>query len=166
MTKEDIVLRKRITSILRHGKKVVNSKGWIGIYRLSQILGVSIKKAKFLVKTDPERYEYSCKSNMVRAKRGHTNGVKIEGSVRKPPEVLYYGVKLSELGSTMTSGSSRRVHLVDTRKFARNGLDRNASVVLTVMSGEMYREGYKFSKSIYDEWYVDNLPSKYIRLIA
>ena len=104
--------------------------------------------------------------NRVRVKRGHTNGVQIEGIEKRPPEVLYYGIKMSELKDTLESGSDRMVHLVDTRKFARNGIERSSSVVLIVMSGKMYREGYTFSKSIYDEWYVDNLPAKYIRLVA
>lgn len=166
MRNNDVVLRKRITAILRHNKKAVNSNGWISLYRLSKIINTPIKNIKSIVKSDSERYEYSGKLDMVRAKRGHTNGVKIESSVAKPPEMLYYGIEMSDLSNTLNNGSSKLVHLVDTRKFARNGIRRDRSVVLFVLSGEMYRDGYVFSKSIYDEWYVDCLPLRYIRLVV
>lgn len=166
MTKEDILLRKRITAILRHNKKWLNSRGWISIYRLAQIMNVSIRKVRELVKTDAERYEYVDKYNKVRVKRGHTNGVRIEGSFCEPPEIMYYGVKMSKLGSVLEHGSKGMVHLVDVRKYARNGIERNNSVILSVKSGKMYRDGFTFCKSIYDEWYVDNIPAEYIYLIA
>lgn len=166
MENMDIKLRRRITFILRHSKNVVNSSGWISIYRLAKILGKPIKVIKMLVKSDIERYEYSSKFNKVRAKTGHTNGVKIECTIKRPPEVLYYGIKMSELKDTLENGSDRMVHLLGTRKLARNGIEKGSSVVLIVMSGKMYRDGFKFSKSIYDEWYVNSLPAKYIRLVA
>lgn len=166
MINNDVILRKRITAILRHGKKTVNSNGWISLYRLSKIINIPIKTIKSIVKSDNERYEYSGRLNMVRAKRGHTNGVKIESYISKPPEILYYGIEISDLFNTLNNGSSKMVHLVATRKFARNGIRRDRSVVLSVLSGRMYRDGYVFSKSIYDEWYVDCLPLRYICLVV
>lgn len=74
MLSKDIILRKHITCILRHSKKVVNKNGWVSIYRLTNILGKPIKEVRNFVKSDAERYEYSSRLNRVRAKKGHTNG--------------------------------------------------------------------------------------------
>lgn len=171
MIKNELALRKAITCFLRHRRGIVDNSGWAEIWKLFTYLkkqepDLSKDELKCILSKDKERYEM--KSNKVRVKKGHKNGVIIEGRYEVPPDILYFGGRISELSRFLSTGvkEDTRVRLAENRLDAVNGINRDKSVVLRVNARAMFREGYKFYKSKYGEWYVSYIPVKYIYLVG
>jgi putative RNA 2'-phosphotransferase len=80
---------------------------------------------------------------------------------------LYHGTVAEFLEDIKKEGlqkmSRQHVHLSKDRETAiKVGGRRGVPQILTVRSGDMYRDGFKFYLSENNVWLTDEVPSKYI----
>ncbi len=166
MIKDKVGLSKSIACYLRHRKSIVNDRGWANIRDLYLIVRGSnsfISYKDFMEELDIDRrFEISKDGKFVRAKTGHTNGVVIEGSYCEPPDTLYYIGSISDL-CVLNTGLTGNVNLVEMNKNIKSKIGK--SVILKVNAGSMRKCGYKFYRTKYGEWYVSDIPKRFIYLI-
>ena len=89
----------------------------------------------------------------------------------QPPEILYHGTGEKSLASIMTYGllpkSRLYMHLsadVETAKTV--GVRHEKPVVLKVMSGQMYRDGFKFYRSKNGVWLTKYVTVEYLKITS
>jgi putative RNA 2'-phosphotransferase len=80
---------------------------------------------------------------------------------------LYHGtverflVSIIEKG--LVKGERHHVHLSpDIVTATKVGARRGKSVILTVKSGQMYRDGYRFFQSANEVWLTEHVPASYL----
>lgn len=169
---------KFISLILRHKPDVIgislDKYGWANVGDV--IAGISQKGYKIdmgllekIVCTDSkQRYSFNENKTMIRANQGHSIKVNLELEEVKPPEVLYHGTADRFLDSIFTKGlikgNRQYVHLSSDEKTSYTvGKRHGKSVILEIMSGDMYRRGYKFYISDNGVWLTDEVPVEFIR---
>ena len=165
MIKDKVGISKAVVCYLSHRKGIVDENGWVGIRKLYSIIRKSYKCVMYdefveFIKSDM-RLEVC--GNKVRSKCGHTNGVSVEGTYCIPPDVLYYVGRMSDL-SALNMGMSGNVHLYEMNNGIKNKIGK--SIVLKINSKSMYKNGYKFYKTKFGEWYVTDIPSRYVYLVG
>ena len=165
-----------IALILRHKPEVIgitlDEHGWADVAQL--IDGVQ-KKYPFDMGILEEIVEYNNKKRFVfnadktkiRANQGHSVHVDVELEEAVPPEILYHGTREKYLISILEQGllpqSRLHVHLSPDWDTAVNvGSRRGKPVVFQVNSGQMYRDGFIFYKSLNCVWLIDCIPVKYM----
>ncbi len=147
-------ISKYISLILRHKPEVIgislDEHGWANVDEL--IEGVS--------KTHPI-------DMAIRANQGHSIPVDVELEEKEPPELLYHGTGEKYVDSIDKEGlipkSRLYVHLSSNEETAyKVGQRHGKPVIYKVMSGEMYRDGYKFFCSVNNVWLTKNVPVQYM----
>ena len=170
---------KFIAFILRHHPEAIGIKldehGWAQTEDL--ISGIA-KSRKFdmqmleeIVRTDEkQRYSFDETGELIRANQGHSIPVDVELAACEPPELLYHGTGEKYYDSIMESGllpkSRLYVHLskdIETAKMV--GVRHGTPVVFTVMSGQMFKDGYLFYCSRNGVWLTKHVPPKYLEVI-
>ena len=169
---------KFISLILRHKPEVIgitlDEHGWADVDKL--IAGISKTRPidmaileQIVAEDEKQRYSFNEDHTLIRANQGHSIPVDVELEEKEPPEYLYHGTGEKYVASIDEQGlipkSRLYVHLssdVDTAR--RVGQRHGKPVVYIVKSGEMYRDGIKFYRSVNGVWLVKEVPRRYLAL--
>lgn len=113
------------------------------------------------------RYSFNPDKTLIRANQGHSVPVNVPLTELEPPEFLYHGTAKSSVESILRDGIQKMnrmyVHLSDNHETAvQVGKRHGEPVVLTVKSGKMKADGYRFFLSANNVWQVDFVPSEYV----
>jgi putative RNA 2'-phosphotransferase len=174
---ETIRLSKFLSLVLRHEPDRVGLKldpaGWVNVNDLLQAVnrhGVSltVEQLNHVVATnDKKRFVFSDDGLRVRASQGHSVGVALQYEPQTPPELLYHGTPERFVDSIRATGLNKgerhHVHLsADYAIASKVGERRGQPVVLTIRSGDMYRQGHIFYRSANGVWLVEHVPPQFI----
>lgn len=168
---------KFISLILRHKPEEIgitlDEHGWADIEAL--IKGVSVNYPRFnmdileeIVRTDEkQRYSFNEDKTLIRANQGHSIPVDVELEAVEPPEYLYHGTAWKYVDSIKVTGliskSRLYVHLSSNTDTAINvGMRHGDGFVFRVRSGEMFRNGFIFYRSVNGVWLTDHVPVEYL----
>jgi len=169
---------KFISLILRHKPEVIgitlDEHGWADVDKL--IAGISKTRPidmaileQIVAEDEKQRYSFNEDHTLIRANQGHSIPVDVELEEKEPPEFLYHGTGEKYVASINEQGlipkSRLYVHLspdIDTAR--RVGQRHGKPVVYIVKSGEMYRDGIKFYRSVNGVWLVKEVPRRYLAL--
>lgn len=169
-----------ISLILRHKPDVIgislDEHGWANVQEL--INGIN-KTGKYsidmpmleeIVRNDnKQRYSFNEDTSKIRANQGHSINVDVELKKTVPPEVLHHGTGEKYVESINAEGlkpkSRLYVHLSkDVETAVTVGSRHGKSVVYTVASGEMHRQGYTFYLSENGVWLTKNVPVDFMKI--
>ena len=166
-----------LSLILRHKPEVIgitlDEHGWANVDEL--IAGVSkthpIDMAvleQIVSEDEKQRYSFNEDRTLIRANQGHSIPVDVELDEKIPPEILYHGTGEKYVNSIDKEGlipkSRLYVHLSSNEETAyKVGQRHGKPVIYIVKSGEMYRDGYKFFRSVNNVWLTKNVPVQYLK---
>lgn len=168
---------KFLSLVLRHSPEKIglqlDENGWANVEEL--ILKCSQKGNKLdkilldyvVENNDKKRFAYNEDKTKIRASQGHSISVELNLTETEPSEYLYHGTVGKFMESIQKEGlkkmSRQHVHLSKDKETATKvGSRRGAPQILTVRSGAMYRDGFKFYLSENNVWLTDEVPAKYI----
>lgn len=174
--KDNTSLSRYISLILRHHPEAaginLDSHGWANVEEL--IDGIN-KTRKFdlptleqIVATDKKgRYSFSEDKKFIRANQGHSVKVDVELDELEPPEILYHGTGKKFTAKIDSEGLKPEgrlyVHLsIDYETAEKVGSRHGKPVIYAVSSGKMFREGYKFFKSVNGVWLTEKVPVEFL----
>lgn len=173
-------ISRYISLILRHKPWVagitLDHHGWADVEEL--LAGVSKKYPidkgilEEIVRTDNKRrYSFNENKTKIRANQGHSIPVDVELHVVTPPPILYHGTGEKYTYSIEHQGllpkSRLYVHLSGDAMTARKvGQRHGRSVIYTVASGEMAKEGYTFYRSVNGVWLTKKVPPRFLTWYA
>lgn len=170
---------KYLSLILRHKPEIIgielDEHGWAEVDEL--IAGVS--KTHTLTKElledivsrdEKQRYSFNEDKTLIRANQGHSIPVDVELPEVEPPEILYHGTGEKYVPSIDAQGLLRRsrlyVHLsADTETARKVGSRHGRPVIYAVKSGEMFRDGLTFYRSVNGVWLTKEVPTRYLAKI-
>ena len=171
---------KYISLILRHKPETIgitlDEHGWANVDEL--IAGISkthtmnMQILEEIVSTDEkQRYSFNDDKTLIRANQGHSIQVDVELKEIEPPEFLWHGTGEKFVSSIDASGlipkSRLYVHLSKDKETATIVGSRHGKPVLyKVLSGEMYKDGYKFYLSENKVWLTKEVPLKYLNKLT
>lgn len=178
MTEQD---KKRVgkflSLVLRHDPAKIgielDENGWANVKELIE----KCKKYRYhfsmddlieIVETnDKKRYSFNEKRNKIRANQGHSIDIDLALSPIEPPEFLYHGTATRFLSSIMEEGivrgSRQHVHLSMNKETATKvGSRHGVPVILTIMAGQMHKDGLLFYCSDNGVWLTDYIDPKYL----
>ena len=139
---------------------------------MSRIHPITRKDLEEIVRTDDkQRYSFSEDGKRIRANQGHSIPVDVELEEAVPPEYLFHGtgeIFVSSIDVTGLIPKSRLyVHLSsDTETAVRVGSRHGKPVVYRVSSGEMYRDGIVFYRSVNGVWLTKAVPVRYLKKVS
>ena len=167
---------KYISLILRHKPETIgitlDEHGWANVEEL--IAGVSKTHPldmagleRIVAEDEKQRYSFNEYKTLIRANQGHSILVDVELVKVEPPEILYHGTGEKFVASIDEQGlipkSRLYVHLSGDEDTARKvGQRHGKPVIYTVKSGEMYRAGIVFYRSVNGVWLTKAVPVKYL----
>lgn len=168
---------KFLSLVLRHSPEKIGLKldenGWADVDEL--ILKCSKKGQKLdtvlldyvVENNDKKRFAYNEDKTKIRASQGHSISVELNLAETEPLEYLYHGTVGKFMDNIQKEGlkkmSRQHVHLSKDKETATKvGSRRGVPQILTVRSGAMYRDGFKFYLSENNVWLTDEVPAKYI----
>jgi putative RNA 2'-phosphotransferase len=168
---------KFLSLVLRHSPEKIGLKldenGWADVEEL--IVKCSQKGNKLdaqlldyvVENNDKKRFTYNENKTKIRASQGHSISVELNLAETEPSEYLYHGTVAKFLDSIKKEGlqkmSRQHVHLSKDRETAiKVGGRRGVPQILTIRSGAMHRDGFKFYLSENNVWLTDEVPPKYI----
>ena len=170
-------ISKFLSLILRHQPDkiglLLDDNGYANV---DQLLSQAAKHHIHFTKTeletvvaenDKQRFAFNEDHSKIRASQGHSIKVDLELSPQEPPEFLFHGTVSRSVSGILQSGiqkmSRQHVHLsVDKTTATKVGSRRGAPVILTILSGQMHRDGLPFYISANGVWLTDHVPAKYI----
>ena len=172
-------LSKYLSLILRHHPEVIgislDAHGWADVDEL--IAGIAQKK-KFnreileeIVRRDKkQRYSFSEDGTKIRANQGHSIPVDLELQPIEPPDVLWHGTAEKYAASIekteLRPGNRMYVHLSpDIETAVAVGQRHGRPIVYKVKSGQMYRDGFYFYRSVNGVWLTLGVPEVYLERI-
>lgn len=169
-------ISRYLSLILRHKPEVIgiclDEYGWADVDALIDgIAKNNIFNREILeeiVRTDEkQRYSFSEDGTKIRANQGHSVSVNLELQPAQPPELLWHGTAekyVSSIEKTgLKPGSRMYVHLSSDFQTAQTvGSRHGKPVVYQVMSGEMYRSGFRFYRSVNGIWMTILVPVEYL----
>ena len=168
-----------LSLILRHKPDNIGIKldknGWVEVDILLTQLKEHEREMTMLELTevvttnDKKRFEFNDEITKIRAAQGHSVNVDLQLKTKRPPMELFHGTVPRFLPDIMKGGLNKMkrhaVHLSDDIKTAEKvGSRRGKEIILTVDTGAMYADGFKFTQSKNGVWLVDNVPSKYLKI--
>lgn len=167
---------KFISLILRHKPEAIgitlDEHGWANVDEL--IAGVSKTHPldmagleRIVADDEKQRYSFNDDKTLIRANQGHSIPVDVELEEVCPPEVLYHGTGEKYTSSIEVQGlipkSRLYVHLSCDEDTARKvGQRHGKPVIYIVKSGEMYRDGIVFYRSVNGVWLTKAVSVKYL----
>lgn len=169
-------ISKYMSMILRRRPEVIGIRldehGWADVDEL--IEGI-VKKKKFnreileeIVRTDEkQRYSFNDDKTKIRANQGHSITVDLELEPAEPPEILWHGTAEKYVASIektgLRPGTRMYVHLsLDMQTAVKVGSRHGKPVIYQVKSGEMYRKGFRFYRSVNGVWLTIMVPVEYL----
>lgn len=173
-------ISKYMSMILRHRPEVIgihlDEHGWADVNEL--IEGIA-KKKKFnreileeIVRTDDkQRYSFNDDKTKIRANQGHSISVDLELEPQEPPETLWHGTAEKYVASIekigLRPGNRMYVHLSpDIQTAEKVGSRHGKPVIYQVKSGEMYRKGFRFYRSVNGVWLTIMVPVEFLRNLS
>lgn len=168
---------KFLSLVLRHSPEKIGLKldenGWADVEEL--ILKCSQKGNKLdmvlldyvVENNDKKRFAFNEDKTKIRASQGHSISVELNLNETEPSELLYHGTVAKFLDNIKKEGlqkmSRQHVHLSkDLETATKVGGRRGIPHILTVRSGAMHRDGFKFYLSENNVWLTNEVPAKYI----
>ena len=167
---------KFISLILRHKPETIgitlDEHGWANVDEL--IAGVSKTHPldmtgfeRIVAEDEKQRYSFNDDKSLIRANQGHSIPVDVELEEVEPPEILYHGTGEKYVASIDVQGlipkSRLYVHLSGDMDTARKvGHRHGKAVIYSVKSGEMFRDGIVFYRSVNGVWLTKIVPVKYL----
>ena len=168
---------KFLSLILRHKPETIgislDEHGWANVDEL--IAGIA-KSHEFnmdilteIVRTDEkQRYSFNEDKTLIRANQGHSVPVDLEFEAVEPPEELWHGTGEKYVSSIDVQGliakSRLYVHLSgDEETAVKVGSRHGKPVLYIVKSGQMFRDGYEFYRSVNGVWLTKEVPVNYLR---
>ncbi|WP_316635876.1 RNA 2'-phosphotransferase [uncultured Flavobacterium sp.] len=168
---------KFLSLVLRHSPEKIGLKldenGWADVAELIEKCNkkgnrLDLELLDYVVENnDKKRFAFSEDKTKIRASQGHSISVELNLDEAEPSEFLYHGTVGKFLESIKKEGlqkmSRQHVHLSkDLETAIKVGSRRGAAQILTVRSGAMHRDGFKFYLSENNVWLTDEVPVKYI----
>ena len=174
--KDDKSTSKFISLILRHKPGVIgidlDGHGWADVSELiegvSRTHPIDMETLERIVKEDDkQRYSFNEDRTLIRANQGHSIPVDVELEEVAPPKILYHGTGEKYVSSIDEQGllpqSRLYVHLSGDEDTAKKvGQRHGKPVVYIVHSGQMYKDGIEFYKSVNGVWLTKEVPVKYL----
>ncbi|TPG33392.1 RNA 2'-phosphotransferase [Flavobacterium pectinovorum] len=171
---------KFLSLVLRHSPETIELKldenGWADVEELIEKCNkkgsqnqMTVELLDYVVENnDKKRFAFNEDKTKIRASQGHSISVELNLDEAEPSEFLYHGTVGKFLDSIKKEGlqkmSRQYVHLSkDLETAIKVGSRRGSAQILTVRSGEMHRDGFKFYLSENNVWLTDNVPAKYIQ---
>lgn len=162
---------KILAYLLRHDASYnFDEHGWREVRDLTEYHNYTLSELLEIVETDEKgRYEMTEDMKKIRARQGHSVNVDVELEECTPPEYLYHGTATRFLEAIMSEGLTKRtrqyVHLSpDDDTAVKVGERHGQPIVLTIKSGEMFKDGCKFYLSRNGVWLTDYVNPKYIKI--
>lgn len=169
-------ISKYMSMILRHRPEAIGIQldkyGWADVDEF--IEGIA-KKKRFnreileeIVRTDKkQRYSFNEDGTKIRANQGHSINVDLGLEVIEPPEILWHGTAekyVSSIEKTgLRPGNRMYVHLsTDLQTAGQVGRRHGKPVIYQVKSGEMYRKGFRFYRSVNGVWMTIMVPVEFL----
>lgn len=168
---------KYISLILRHKPETIgislDEHGWANVDEL--IAGVNKTHPldmdgleRIVAEDDKQRYSFNEDKTLIRANQGHSIPVDVELEELEPPEILYHGTGEKYTSSIDVQGlipkSRLYVHLSSDEETAHKvGMRHGKPVIYLVKSGDMYKSGIKFFRSVNGVWLTKEVPIKYLK---
>lgn len=143
-------------------KKLIDGINRTGKYKIDmEIL------EKIVAEDDKQRYSFSEDKSKIRANQGHSVDVNMGFTEKVPPEILYHGTAERFADSILAEGLKKMtrqyVHLsADEETASKVGVRHGKLRIFKVLSGEMYRQGYKFYCSDNGVWLTNNVPANFL----
>ncbi|MFH7015925.1 RNA 2'-phosphotransferase [Flavobacterium sp. FlaQc-47] len=171
-------ISKFLSLVLRHSPETINLKldenGWAVVEELIEKCsknGNELDAAllDYVVENnDKKRFAFNEDKTKIRASQGHSISVELDLNEVEPSEFLYHGTVEKFLENIQKEGlqkmSRQHVHLSKDKETAiKVGGRRGIPQILTVKSGEMFKDGFKFYLSENNVWLTDEVPPKYIQ---
>ena len=170
---------KFLSLVLRHSPETIGLKldenGWADLEELIEKCNkkgsqnqMTAELLDYVVENnDKKRFAFNEDKTKIRASQGHSISVELNLNETEPSEYLYHGTVAKFLESIKKEGlqkmSRQHVHLSKDRETAiKVGSRRGVAQILTVRSGEMFKDGFKFYLSENNVWLTDEVPAKYI----
>lgn len=169
---------KFISLILRHKPEAVgitlDEHGWAnveellaGMNRAGTAIDMELLQ-KIVAEDEKRRYSFNEDMTLIRANQGHSIPVDVELEEAAPPDILYHGTGEKYVDSIDAQGlipkSRLYVHLSGDKDAAvKVGQRHGKPVVYVVESGKMYKDGFKFFRSVNGVWLTKEVPVRYIQ---
>lgn len=178
--KQDLTKLSRFLSlILRHSPQTIGitiekNGAWVNVNELINGINkdgkfhIDMKILEEIVKTDnKQRYSFNEDKTKIRANQGHSIDIDMGFKETVPPEILYHGTAERFAESILADGLKKMgrqyVHLSkDTETASKVGARHGKLYIFKVLSGEMYRQGYKFYCSDNGVWLTDYVPTNFL----
>ncbi|MDU1891779.1 MAG: RNA 2'-phosphotransferase [Dysgonomonas sp.] len=168
---------KFLSLVLRHEPQKIgielDENGWADVSEL--IVKCARKNIRFnmkeleeiVVTNDKKRYSFNEDKTKIRANQGHSINIDLGLTPVEPPEFLFHGTAERSYASIMEDGikrvSRQHVHLSKDKETAHKvGSRHGRPIILTILSGQMYRDGFEFFVSENGVWLTDYVEAKYI----
>lgn len=147
-----------------------SEEGWVPVSALLSKLAWKLEDLNQIVaNNNKKRYEFSSEGSKIRACQGHSVCVDLKLPTKVPPEILFHGTALANVGSIKEAGLQKRnrhaVHLSAEKETALNVGSRHSNdvVVLKIRAKALNEEkGIPFEISTNGVWLVDQVPPEYI----
>lgn len=163
---------------LRHDPSIIgisiDNRGWASVSDVLKSLKIDRSCLDIIVDTDnKQRFEYNSSKSKIRACQGHSiSGLELykDWTVYVPTDFLYHGTADYAVGpilrGSLVSKTRTHVHLSKDIETAINVGSRHGNpVVLKIDAVQMFKSGYKFYESKNGVILVDEVPSKYIKIL-
>ena len=178
---ENTRLSKFFSFTLRHGAQELNlelnKEGWLSVELLcAKAIEYKYKCNQEIVEhivatNEKKRFQLSECGQFIRAVQGHSDTIvnRTFESVT-PPETLFHGTAVQFVESIMATGLNKRgrqhVHLSgDLKTASAVGSRHGKLVLLSIDSGQMFREGIQFFLSENNVWLTESVEPKFIKVI-
>lgn len=170
-------ISKFLSLVLRHQPEKIgielDEQGWIAVEVLLNQMKlhgqeIDIEVLKDVVTTnDKKRFAFSDDMQFIRANQGHSISINLDYKAVEPPMFLYHGTVAKFIENIREKGllkmSRHHVHLSESIETASKvGARRGKPIILTIKSGDMYKDGFNFYKSDNNVWLTDVVPPKFI----
>jgi putative RNA 2'-phosphotransferase len=171
-------ISKFLSLVLRHEPKKINiqldENGWVDVDELIIKMNQHKMQLDFklleevVVTNDKQRFSFNEDLTKIRANQGHSIEIDLALDSAEPPANLYHGTVEKFIESIRQTGlqkmSRQHVHLSKIIETAEKvGSRRGKPVILTIATGEMFRDGYLFYLSKNGVWLCNDVPAKYIK---
>lgn len=172
-------LSKFLSLILRHnpsavGIEIEHDGAWADTEKLISAIntgsGYMIDMEtleKIVAEDEKQRYSFNEDKSRIRANQGHSIDVDMGFTEKVPPEILYHGTAErfvpSILSEGLKKGQRQYVHLSkDVETASKVGIRHGTLHIFRVLTGEMYRQGYKFYCSSNGVWLTGHVPPEFL----
>lgn len=151
----------------------MDENGWVLV---DELIKKANSKGRHLTKellqevvadNDKQRFSFNADGSRIRANQGHSVSIDLQLTPVEPPIVLYHGTVAKFMEAIKAEGlqkmSRQHVHLSKDRETANIvACRRGKPIILTIQSGEMFKNGHRFYISDNGVWLCDRVPVEYI----